>query len=102
MYATIRRYRVTGSVTEAIRRVERDFVPQLRRIPGLISYTVLEVGETITAMSVFTDRSNAEESNRIAALWTDHNLTDLVELPAQVATGEVLIHEARQTAQTSA
>lgn len=92
MYATIRRYRTTGSVSEAVRRVEHDFVPQVKRIPGLISYTVMEVGETLAAVSVFTDRDSAEESNRIAALWVDHHLNDLVELPAQVSGGEVLVH----------
>ena len=92
MYAAIRRYRTTGSITEAIRRVEHDFVPQLKRIPGLVSYNLLEIGETLTAITVFTDRDSAEESNRIAALWVSRHWADLVELPAQVATGEVLVH----------
>ena len=94
MYATVRRYRTKGSVSEVIHRVEHDFLPQIKRIPGLISYTVLEIGEALTAISVFNDRDSAEESNRISALWVSHHLADLVELPAQVATGEVLIHEA--------
>ena len=94
MYATIRRYRTRGSVSEVIQRVEHDFVPQIKRIPGLISYTVLEIGEALTAISVFADRDSAEESNRISALWVNQQIAHLVELPAQVATGEVLIHEA--------
>ena len=94
MYATIRRYRTRGSVSEVIQRVEPDFVPQIKRIPGLISYTVLEIGEALTAISVFADRDSAEESNRISALWVNQQIAHLVELPAQVATGEVLIHEA--------
>jgi hypothetical protein len=93
MYATVRRYRTRGSASEVIRRVERDFVPQVKRIPGLVSYTVVEIGEALTTFSVFTDRDSAEESNRISALWVNQHLADLVELPAQVATGEVLLHE---------
>jgi len=94
MYATVRRYRTKGSVSQVIHRVEHDFVPQVKRIPGLISYTVVEIGEALTTFSVFADRDSAEESNRISALWVNQHLADLVELPAQVATGEVLVHEA--------
>ncbi|MGQ0560379.1 MAG: hypothetical protein ACT443_00740 [Gemmatimonadota bacterium] len=92
MFCTIRRYRVTGSVDEAMRRIRTDFVPQIQRIPRLISYSILVAGETLAAVSVFEDVAAAEESNRIAALWVKQHMTDLIELPAQITAGEVLLH----------
>ncbi|MGQ0816049.1 MAG: hypothetical protein ACT4O1_16590 [Gemmatimonadota bacterium] len=69
MFATIRRYRTIGPVDETLRRVRTEFVPQIQRIPGLISYSIIVAGETFAAISVYQDFDAAEESNRIAALW---------------------------------
>lgn len=92
MFATIRRYRVIGSADEAVRRVRDEFLPQVRRIPGLISYDIVLAGETLAAISVFENIDGAEESNRIAALWVKQRMAGLLELPAQVTAGEVLLH----------
>lgn len=92
MYASIRRYRTIGPVGEAVRRVQKGFVPLLDRVPGLISYSIVAAGESLIAISVFQDTSAVEESNRIAASFVAQHLPDLVELPPQVSAGEVVLH----------
>jgi hypothetical protein len=92
MYANIRRYRAIGPVHEAVRRVQKGFVPILQTVPGLISYSIVAAGESLIAISVFQDTSAIEESNRLAASFVSQHLTDLVEVPPQVSAGEVLLH----------
>lgn len=40
-------------------------------------------------MSIFEDRAEAEESNRIAAEWVGHNLVAMPPNPPEVIAGEV-------------
>jgi len=94
MYVNIRRYRAIGPVDEAVRRVQKGFVPLLNALPGLISYSIVAAGESLIAISFFHDTSAIEESNRLAASFVSGHLADLVELPPQVSAGEVLLHHA--------
>ena len=46
MYAVVRRYTIKpGGARELVSRVEREFVPILKSVPGFISYTYLEGGQ---------------------------------------------------------
>lgn len=92
MFATIRRYRIKGSVETGLQRVRSEFVPMIQRIPGLISFDIMVAGETWAAVSVFDDIHAAEESNRVAALWAEKHLSDILDMPAQISTGPVLVH----------
>jgi len=40
-------------------------------------------------VSIFEDRAEAEESNRIAAEWVGHNLVVMPPNPPEVIAGEV-------------
>lgn len=92
MFATIRRYRILGSVESGLNRVQAEFVPMIQRIPGLVSFDIMVAGETWASVSVFEDAHAAEESNRIAALWAQKHLSDVLEMPAQISAGEVFVH----------
>lgn len=92
MFTTIRRYRITGSIVEALHRVQSGFVPQIQKVPGLLSYTIIAAGETWATVSIFHDHDAAQESNRLAALWAQQHLSDILEMPAQITSGEVLLH----------
>jgi hypothetical protein len=96
MYAVVRRYTLkAGGVRELVGRVEREFVPIIRSVPGFVSYTFLEGGQewgrdVLSTVSVFTNREGAEESVRRAAKWVGENLSEFEPSQPTVTAGEVL------------
>ena len=97
MYAVVRRYTLKpGGVRELAARVEKEFVPILKSVPGFVSYTYLEGGQewgrdVLTTVSMFTNREGAEDSVRRAAKWVGENLSGYEPSQPTVTAGEVLI-----------
>jgi heme-degrading monooxygenase HmoA len=93
MHATIRRYRIrAGSMDEIVRRVQSEFVPLIRRIPGFVSYHVLDAGNDIVmSVSVYERKEGAEEGNQRAAEWVKANLAPSIEGPVHVTVAEVKV-----------
>ena len=97
MYAVVRRYTIKpGGARELAVRVEKEFVPILKSVPGFVSYMYLEGGQewgrdVLATVSVFTDRDGAEVSARIAAKWVGDNLGAFEPSQPSVTAGEVLI-----------
>jgi hypothetical protein len=89
MYAVVRRYRATN-VPELSRRVQDEFVPQLRDIPGFVAYYVIDGGGgEIASVTVCEDQAGEEESTRRAAAWVGEAVSDFLEGPPDVLGGEV-------------
>jgi heme-degrading monooxygenase HmoA len=98
MFVAIRQLKVhSGSIDEAVRRVENGLVPILRSVPGFVEYDVVQVGEDVgLTISVFETQEQAEESNRRAAEWVKQNLAPLAAGPHEiVAVGEVRVHQGK-------
>lgn len=95
MYGSLRRYVVTpGSSGEMIQRVQEGFVPLVRKVPGFISYTVLQIGEdTLLTLSVFEDEDAAVESNRVASNWVPGNVAQFIRGLPQIMEATVVLHE---------
>lgn len=96
MYAVIRRYTVTsGGARELADRVNREFIPLLRSVPGFVSYMYMEGGQewgrdVLATVSVFDNREGAEESVRRAAKWVGDNLTEFAPSQPIITAGQVL------------
>ena len=94
MFVTIRRYETNpSSVPELLRRVNKDFVPLLRKIRGFVSYDICDTGKgVIFSATVFQTDSAAAESNglagRLAKDWSD-----LLPNPPQLTFGNIVLHE---------
>lgn len=92
MYAIIRRYR-TPSVGEIVRRIEKEFLPIISKAPGFLSYFIVDEGMGVqSSISIFEDRSSAEYSNQLAAVWVREHPTFLPETP-EISSGEILLHK---------
>ena len=92
MYAVIRHHKVHGNqVNELARQGKEDFVPIIRKMPGLVSYTIITNEDLVTTISVFEDQSAAEESTRKAIAWAANHVTDF-EVPTEVIQGNVIAH----------
>ncbi len=88
---SVRRYRVHGSAAEASHRIEQDFVPLISKGPYFHAYYVLDPGDgMLVTVSLFAERAEAEESNRLAAGWVAVHLPVVVSLE-ETTTGDVTV-----------
>ena len=76
-YLAIRQYQLAPGRTmeELAALAESGFIPILKQVPGFQEYFLVETGEGVLSISVFTDQAGAEESTRRAADWVQQNLT---------------------------
>ena len=73
--------------------VESGFLPIIRQVPGFLEYFLVETGEGVLSISVFTDQGGADESTARAADWVQQNLTGFFTGPPTVTTGSVWLHD---------
>jgi hypothetical protein len=72
MHATIRQYNVTGDPHALSRSIQETFIPQLKLLPGYVSYMWIDPsveGGRMLSVSVFATAEQAEASNAVAATW---------------------------------
>ncbi len=95
MYVSIRRYSVDPSdVPEIAERVRMGFLPLLRKIPGFISYQVLDSSDgTVASISVFETKEAARQSDENAKIWVQENLVGLFSGIPDVIAGDLVVRE---------
>lgn len=93
MHASIRKYRIdTDAIAALAVRVEDGFIPIISRLPGFVSYMVVDAGDGVVAsVSVFESEEDAEQSNTAAAAWVRENLSDVITEPPEVTAGEIAL-----------
>src|SRR6266513_3716205 len=88
MYATHRRYEGIDQsrIEELTRKVNVSLIPRLSELPGFKGYYLMEAGDgVVRSTSLFDTSSQAKDSNRIAAEWTqEEKLAELVSNPPKV------------------
>lgn len=91
MFAVIRRYNVhEGQTRRMLQRVNAEFAPLMSRIRGFVAYYAIDGGDnTVATVSVFTDRTGAEDSNRVAAEWVAQNIARMVRTAPVIVMGDV-------------
>ena len=99
MYVTHRRYEGIDQsrIEEMTRKVNDSLIPRLSELPGFKGYFLIEAGNgVIKSTSLFDTSSQAEDSTRVAAEWTqEENLEKLVPNPPKVIVRRVLAHETK-------
>jgi hypothetical protein len=102
MYATHRRYEGIDQsrIEELTRKVNDGLTPRLSKLPGFEGYFLTEAGDgVIGSTSLFDTSSQAEDSTRVAAEWTqEEKLEELVPNPPKVMTRKVLAHQTKAPA----
>lgn len=93
MYAVVRRYEGVTDPAEAGRRVDEEFVPLLREVPGFVAYYWVDAGNGVmVSTGVFRDRAGAERSTDRARDFVRDRLAGLLPGAPQVTAGEVVAH----------
>ena len=94
MYAAVRHYHFKKEDSEKIDQlIQEGFVPLLKKAKGFISYYWLDTGEGEGAsMSVFSDKSGADESIQLAAEFVKAHMSKLLMQKPEVIEGPVKAH----------
>jgi hypothetical protein len=98
MYATIRRYTPSdpsafkSGLEDLKRRLEQKFLPMLQDVKGFHSYYVVNAEDReLVTISMFDDRSSAQESTRRAAEFVRSDpLRNLLTDP-DIVEGELML-----------
>jgi hypothetical protein len=94
MYAAIRQAKAkTGTAEELARRVKEGAIPIISDVEGFMAYYVVYApDDTVIAISLFNNFAAAEESNKRALAWIEHDLAPLLTGPATALAGPVIVH----------
>ncbi len=102
MYATHRRYEGIDQsrVDELTRKVNESLIPRLSKLPGFRGYYLMAADDGVVgSTSLFETSSQAEDSTRVAAEWTqEEKLEKLVPNPPKVTLRKVIAHETKAPA----
>lgn len=92
MFAAIRRYNAfEGAAATIATRVNDEFLPKIRQMPGFVGYYVVNGGDgSLVSVSLFEDRAAADESTRLATAWVRERLAHLIKTAPVISTGEVV------------
>ena len=93
MYTVIRTY-TTSDAAELTRRVQDEFVPILRDLPGFVGYYVVDGGDgKIASITVCQDRAAVDASTQKAASWVKERLAELITSGPEVLMGDTTVSE---------
>ena len=94
MYAAIRRYNgFEGAASQIAARVNEEFLPTIRQLPGFLGYHLVDGGDgTLVSISLFEDRATADESTRVATAWVRERLGHMIRTAPVISTGTVVAH----------
>jgi hypothetical protein len=75
MHVAIRRYSMDPEVLRDLKsRIEADFLPELKRVTGFVSYYVVTTGsDTLDTISCFETREGERKSTQLAAEFVRRN-----------------------------
>ena len=91
MYVTVRKYTTGSEFADALAENESEVRSLITGIDGFRAYYLVRTDDGAVTISVYDDRSGAEESNRQAADWVRQNLSHLSVDPPQISAGEVAL-----------
>jgi hypothetical protein len=94
MFASIRTYRVHGDQRdEVIRRVDENWLEELRKQPGALSYLVIATGpEELVSVTACRDEKTLETVVERSAEWVGGHFLDLDVTLVDQRHGQVVSH----------
>jgi hypothetical protein len=103
MHATVRRYESIDQSRKAelFKKVDEGLLPALSRLPGFSGYSLIDAGHGIvTSVGFFEEKSQGDESTRVAADWLrEQKLDSVIHTKPMITSGEVVVHKTRDLAQ---
>ena len=93
MHAVVRHYTGTDAkeLFDLLEKRKADVEVHLRKVHGLVSYTLLRTGDGGTSVTVCKDKAGSDESMKVAHDWIQKNASNLHPKPPVVAEGSVIV-----------
>jgi hypothetical protein len=83
-------------VPQLAQRVQDDFVPLIRQVPGFRGYYLLDGGpDVLVTISIFDSADEAFASNETAANWVRDNVLEFTRGMPEVMVGNALVAEVK-------
>lgn len=95
MYAAVRQGKAKkGKLEEVERRVEEEALPIIRAGGGFKAYYLIAADDdTVTTVSLFDSKADAEASNKEMLKWLKEHFSPLLDGQPKATTGHVLVHK---------
>jgi hypothetical protein len=93
MHAVVRNYSGSGAkqLFDVLEQHKVDVEASIRKVPGLVSYTLLRSGDGGTSVTVCKDKAGADESLKVAREWIQKNASNIHANPPVVTEGSVIV-----------
>ena len=93
MHAVVRNYSGAGAkqLVDLLEQRKADVEANLRKVPGLVSYTLLRTGDGGMSVTVCKDKAGADESLKVAREWIKNNAATIQANPPAVTEGSVIV-----------
>jgi hypothetical protein len=93
MYAVVRNYSGAGAkkLFDLLEQRKADVEAVIRKVPGLMSYTLLRSGDGGVSVTVCQDKAGADESLKVARDWIQKNAANTGASPPAVMEGSVVV-----------
>jgi hypothetical protein len=93
MHAVVRTYTGDGGkqLFDVLEQRKSDVEAVIRKVPGLISYTLLRSGDGGISVTVCKDKAGADESVKVARDWIRENASNTTARPPDVTEGSVIL-----------
>ena len=93
MYAAIRQFKAKPGSADALAEKIKEAISLISDVSGFMGYYVVYApDDTVIAISLFNNFAAAEESNKRALAWIEHDLAPLLTGPATALAGPVIVH----------
>ncbi|MFT5260548.1 MAG: hypothetical protein ACI9J2_001389 [Saprospiraceae bacterium] len=90
MYASSRKYEITGSEADLIQRAEQGFLPVIKQVSGFVDYYIFSAGNNVVnTASIFESAAQMQESDELAAKWVSENMASFVVGTPEITQGEI-------------
>ena len=93
MYAIVRAYSGAGAkqLFDVLEERKADVEAALRKVSGLVSYTLLRNDDGGMSVTVCTDKAGTDESLKVARDWIQKNASNTHANPPVVTEGSVMV-----------
>ena len=93
MHAVVRSYSGAGAkqLFDLLEQRKAEVEATRRKVPGLVSYTLLRSGDGGMSVTVCKDKAGADESLKVARDWIQKNASNIHANPPVVTEGSVII-----------
>lgn len=93
MHAVVRTYSGAGATQlfDVLEAQKSDVEAALRKVPGLVSYTLLRQGDGGMTVTVCTDKAGTDESLKVAREWIQKNASNVQANPPAVVEGSAIV-----------